>query len=138
MDLTEETDDTSLGADLLDEVFDSEDDEFTNEEENSELFESPEESLTNNEFESPTANANNLVAANDPYDGLWSGIVGGSMIAASVSLSIVGSMLLLVMTGSPPELSTLITNEFLVWSGGLGALTIVFSVIGSLIGRASE
>ena len=139
LDLTEETDDTSLGADLLDEVFDSEDDSFENDQENSELFESPEENFNaEDDFDAPLPAATGASVTSEPYDGLWSGIIGGAMIATSAGLLLISSMIIFVLIGSPPALPTLITEQLVIWAGGLGGLTAILTGIGALLGRNSD
>ena len=139
LDLTEETDDTSLGADLLDEVFDSENDALENDEENSDLFDTPEENFnTEDDFDAPLPATTVASVASEPYDGLWSGIIGGAMIAASTGLLLITIMIIFVMVGSPPALPALITEQLAVWVGGLGGLTAILTGAGALLGRNSD
>ena len=42
------------------------------------------------------------------------------------------------LSGVTPSLATMFADNFAIWAGGLFAITVVFGLIGALIGKASE
>lgn len=77
-----------------------------------------------------------MVAA-EPYDGTWSGVLGGVAFGAIVTLLLSVFAVVLVLSGSGADfLETLGAN---IWAvvGGLAGLTIVAGVIGMVIGKRS-
>lgn len=77
-----------------------------------------------------------MVAA-EPYDGLWSGVLGGVAFGAIVTLLMSMFAVVLVLSGSGTDfLETLGAN---IWAvvGGLAGLTVVAGVIGMVIGKRS-
>lgn len=144
MDLTRESDDTSLGADgLLDE-----------------LYQPPTESAAGGTgagsrpgdsglFEgSPTVGADligagvgagegaALVAAPvEPYDGKGSGLCGGLAVGAIAALGLgLFTVLMGMMGNAPPFFTTLFDGNILIWLAGLAGVTVVLGVIGLLVG----
>ncbi len=136
LDLTRESDDTSLGAELLDEVWEGgESGEFGVSA--SGLFEStdPEQSK-----QMPTGAPMGLPIAAVPqaYDGKWSGMGIGLLLGSMIALLAVCLMMITAIMGVTPKLSTMITGDFMVWAGGFAGFAIVAGLIGMFLGKASE
>ncbi|MBC8523454.1 helix-turn-helix domain-containing protein [PVC group bacterium] len=140
LDLTRESDDTSLGAELLDEVWEGGDSgEFGASA--SGLFESSDggEGEPKSAATSPSAPmglAAPMMA--EAYDGKWSGAGTGFMIGSFLALTIVLLMLVSSLAGVGPQLATMITADLMIWAGGLAGLAVVFGFVGMFIGKASE
>jgi hypothetical protein len=122
MDMTREVDDTSLGADLLD-------DAYKNQPAGGALFES-----TGAETD-VGGGAPTIVAMHDDLDGPWSGI------AAGLSLGMIGALgLALVVViggltgGMTPLVETVATNHMAVLGGVAGAV-VLFTIVGWLMLR---
>lgn len=139
MDLTRESDDTSLGADgLLDELYSggpegpSESESETATGADADLFEG---SATAEEAEpQPGAVA---VAAVEPYDGRGSGLAGG--MALGMTLALLGALAVIIaaMVGPVPALLGSVTiggMGLVVPVGALLVLTILFGLIGFALG----
>jgi len=135
LDLTRESDDTSLGAELLDEVWEGEESgEFGVSA--SGLFESvePDQAVAS----SSDAPMGLAVAVAEAYDGKWSGAGVGFLVGAMFSLVAVFVMLLTSIMGVSPKLGAMITGDLMIWGGGFAALAIVAGLVGMFIGKASE
>lgn len=134
LDLTRESDDTSLGAELLDEVWDEESGEFAASA--SGLFETSEPEPTGAVVtDAPMGLA---VAYAEAYDGKWSGAGVGFLLGGMVALVAVCVMLLTSIMGVSPKLGTMVTGDLMIWGGGFVAFAIVSGLIGMFIGKASE
>jgi hypothetical protein len=136
LDLTRESDDTSLGAELLEEVY-SGDENIEIPANASGLFEAaaPE----------PAAEAVRggiaMPVMIEVYDGTGSGLGAGLMIGALVAIVCAAIVAVVGLTGSTPKLATMFassSNSIYMWSGGLLAITIIFGLIGMFLGKASE
>lgn len=138
LDLTRESDDTSLGAELLDEVWEGGDSgEFGASA--SGLFETTggsEATTATQTAAAPMGLAVPMVA--ELYDGKWSGAGTGFMIGSFLALTIVLTMLIGNLAGVGPRLAGLLTENLMVFSGSLAGIAIVFGLIGMFIGKASE
>jgi len=138
LDLTRESDDTSLGAELLDEVWEGGDSgEFGASA--SGLFE------TTGGSETPTAPQTAAASMGlavpmlaEAYDGKWSGAGTGFMIGSFLALTIVLMMLITSLAGVVPRVAVLLTDNVMMFCGGLAGIAIVFGLIGMFIGKASE
>jgi hypothetical protein len=136
LDLTRESDDTSLGAELLEEVYSGEDN-----------IEIP--SNASGLFEAASAEAvpDEAVAAAgiaampimvESYDGAGSGLTIGLAIGALASMVCVAIMVIVGVTGTTPDLAMKIAASMWMWVGGLAGVTLVFALIGWFIGKSSE
>lgn len=139
MDMTKETDDTSLGANLLDDVYGSETIAAQTQadapaEEGGALFEST--PATAGESDA-SMGAVVLPVAVEAYDGAGSGLVGGLAfgMAAAALLAVFVMTLGLWSTGGS-MMSTFASN---MWAlvGGVGALTFLGALIGWILGKKS-
>ena len=135
LDLTRESDDTSLGAELLDEVWEGEESgEFGANA--SGLFESSEPERT--ETAATDAPMGLAVAYAEVYDGKWSGAGVGFLVGAMVSLVAVCVMLTTSIMGVSPRLGAMVTGDLMIWGGGFAAFAVIAGLIGMFIGKASE
>ena len=138
-DLTRESDDTSLGAGLLEEVYASE--------ENVELpahasglFEAAAVERPGQEVTPATVPAG-LPMMVEAYDGAGSGLGAGLLIGAVASLVCVAIIAIVGTGGATPMLAMkMASNEssIWIWSGVLLAITVILGLIGLFIGKASE
>ena len=136
LDLTRESDDTSLGAELLDEVWEGgESSEFGVSA--SGLFESTDPEQTQ---QAPTDAPMGLpVAATvQAYDGKWSGTGIGLLLGSLIALIAVSVMLITTIMGVSPKLASMISGDFMVWVGGFAGFAVIAGLIGMFVGKASE
>jgi hypothetical protein len=138
LDLTRESDDTSLGAELLEEVYSGED-EFDLPENSSGLF----EAVNAPELgEAPVAGAGIAQApavmmeetVDMPNSGLSVGLCIGALVAMIIILIILASEL----EGGASMLTSTIAGGLWVWTGGLVGGALIAAGVGFFIGRASE
>lgn len=135
LDLTNESDDTSLGAELLDEVWEG-DDSGNFDADASGLFETAEaETTTSVGSESPMGLP---VAMVEAYNGKWSGTGVGLLLGSLVALLAVSVMLITSIMGVSPKLATMVTGDVMLWGGGFLAFAIIAGLVGMFIGKASE
>jgi hypothetical protein len=140
LDLTREADDTSLGAELLDEI-------------SSEALQEPVEAEAEPITEEPVAEEEPVeeaepavapavfaetapavqVAAGDPSEGLFSGLMVGALILLAVAGSVVAGML----QGFFPNYAKFLSNKFLYFLLGSVAVPVLALLIGWLIGKAA-
>jgi hypothetical protein len=136
LDLTRESDDTSLGAELLEEVYSSE--------ENVEipahasgLFEAAGAERPADEIgEAPV-----MPVVVEAYDGGGSGLGAGLLIGSLLSLVCVAIVAIVGSTGATPGLATKFAasgGSMWTWFGGLAGVTVILGLIGLFIGKASE
>ena len=141
LDLTRESDDTSLGAELLDEVWEGGDSgEFGASA--SGLFETTSEGGGATPTASPQAAAAPMGLAVPmmavAYDGKWSGAGTGFMLGAFLALTAVLLMIVSSLAGVGPRLATMMTDNIAMYAGGLAGIAIIFGLVGMFIGKASE
>ncbi|MHC5113126.1 MAG: helix-turn-helix domain-containing protein [Planctomycetota bacterium] len=136
LDLTRESDDTSLGAELLEEVYSGEENiEIpTNA---SGLFEAASAEPVTEEA-TATAGIAAMPVMMEAYDGTGSGLGIGLMIGALASLICVGMIVIVGIFGATSELAMRFADNIWLWVGGLIGVTIVFGLIGMFIGKSSE
>ncbi len=136
LDLTREADDTSLGADLLDDVYGQEGGEAAG----SGAFTSSEDLFESTGSEMETAGA--MAAAAAPvaggavaYDGAGSGLVGGLAIGTIITTVLALGVALLVLSGVTGGLVEQIAGNHFIVAGGLAVLTLILALIGWFLGR---
>ncbi len=140
LDLTRESDDTSLGAELMEEVYAS-DDDAEMPAADSGLFEAaPEPTAVSGTAGPRSAPAAATQAASIPmaamaWDPAWSGLTIGLMIGATVALFGVLSIVIVEVQGTVSGVSSIIGESLWIWIGGLAAGTAVAGVIGFIIGK---
>ena len=132
LDLTRESDDTSLGAELLEEVYSS-DENIEIPANASGLFEAAGADSGGNQM----GGVATVPMVVETYDGAGSGLGVGLMLGALVSLIVTGIIVVVASMGATPDLAIRFSDQLMVWGGGLLGATILFGLIGMLIGKAS-
>lgn len=140
LDLTKEADDTSLGADLLDDVYGQETMGATSPAGESGIMDEPAAAL----FEGSEGEADTAAAAPaampvlaEAYDGAWSGIGGGLALGMTLCLGAAIAVVLFAMTGSLGPVRDIITGQFYAVVGGMAGVVVVFAVLGMVLGKKS-
>jgi hypothetical protein len=133
LDLTRESDDTSLGAELLEEVYSSEEVEVPAAA--SGLFEAAGAESPGNQYATTVAATPVLV---ETYDGAGSGLGVGFMLGAFAALVCLAVMVFVGVSGATPALATQMAGSLWIWAGALLIVTLVLGGIGFFIGKASE
>ncbi len=134
LDMTQEADDTSLGVDLLDDVYSGDEEETVDQttldaDTGSELFES-----TESDSEIDTAAAPAMMLA-PPFDGPGSGLVGGLAFGIALVAIFCGTLVLMQMTGGGTELLDMVSKQFWAIVGALGGITLLAGLIGFVMLR---
>lgn len=138
MDLTRESDDTSLGAQgLLDELYPSDEATAgaTSTAQTSGLFEGQ---AAAPELAS-SAEAPVMAAAIELYDGAGSGLSGGLALGAVAALATGLAVLAMTINGALPAFFTSIGGENapLIWTGIFAGATLLFTGVGFVLGKKS-
>jgi hypothetical protein len=139
LDLTRESDDTSLGAELLEEVYQSEE-AVEIPAHASGLFEAAAAERPGEEV-APPPGAAAMPVVIEAYDGAGSGLGAGLLVGALAALVCVAIVGIVGVGGATPMLATKIAssgNSVMMWAGGLLAVTIILGLVGLFIGKASE
>ncbi len=139
LDLTRESDDTSLGAELLEEVYSSEE-KVELPAHASGLFEAASVERPGQEV-TPSAVPAGLPMMVEAYDGAGSGLGAGLLIGTVASLVCVAIVAIVGAGGATSVLAKKIASSdtsIWMWAGGLLALTVILGLIGLFIGKASE
>jgi len=141
LDLTREADDTSLGAELLDEIYPGEEDAEEAKPADEALEEPEEAEEAQEEAEAEEEPAVTVVetmpaaaiTAGDSSEGLFSGLMVGALLV----LVVAGSVMAAVLQGFFPDYATFLSNNF--WYLLIGAVVapILSMLIGWIIGKAS-
>ncbi len=134
LDLTRESDDTSLGAELLEEVYSGEGDVEVPAHASG-LFDSTGAESPGGQFDAPMAVGPILV---ESYDGAWSGAGVGFMVGTLVALICLALMVFVGIAGATPKLATMMQENLMIYGGGLAAIVILAGVVGLFVGKASE
>ncbi len=141
LDLTRESDDTSLGAELLEEVYSSEGD-VEIPAHASGLFEAASAEKPGEEAApTPGVGGMTMPVVIETYDGAGSGLGAGLLIGALAALVFVAIVAIVGTSGATPMLATKIAStegSVWMWVGGLFGITLVLGLIGVFIGKASE
>jgi len=137
LDLTRESDDTSLGALNFEEVYSGEE-HIEIPANASGLF----EAATSESIGGDEAMAASGIAAMpvviEAYDGSGSGLSAGLMIGAMAALICTGIIAVSIAAGTTPMLAMEMSKQLMIWAGGLLGLTIILGLIGFIIGKATE
>ncbi len=136
LDLTRESDDTSLGAELLEEVY-SGDESIEIPQNASGLFEAA-AAEGGTEEAVATAGIAAMPMVMEAYDGAGSGLGVGLIVGALASLVCVALIVIVGIFGATPDLAMKFASNIWMWAGGLLGLTVVFGLIGWFIGKSSE
>jgi|RhiMethySRZTD1v2_1073278.scaffolds.fasta_scaffold06857_10 hypothetical protein len=134
LDLTRESDDTSLGAELLEEVYSSDQENIEIPANASGLFEAASGDAGVDQRVGTMA----MPMLVEVYDGAGSGLGAGLMIGALASMICVAIIAFVGLSGAYPQLAQMFANNLWVWAGGLLGITIICGLIGLFLGKASE
>ena len=139
LDLTRESDETSLGAELLEEAY-SGDQDVEIPAHASGLFEAAGAERTGDEVVPEVASAAmpTMIVA---YDGSGSGLVAGMLVGSLVALICIAIIGIVGLMGSTPDLATRFASSsgsLWMWAGGLLSITLVLGLVGLFIGKATE
>ena len=132
LDLTREADDTSLGAELLDEIYPGEDEAAQAKAapapaEEEEAAEAPLEEAGAGEVVLPV-----YEAAGDPAEGVFAGLLGGALIVLPLGASVVGG----VLQGYLPSYGLWLSNYFWYFVPGAVVVAGLSTLVGWLVGKA--
>lgn len=137
LDLTKEADDTSLGAGLLEDVYGGE--TVTSQTAvdataagGGALFESPGDATS----QEAAAGAALMIA--EPYNGPWSGLLGGAALGVVLTAGLAVCVLVLSFASTPGgSLMSMFADNLWAFVGGAGAFTLVAAIIGWALLRKS-
>lgn len=155
LDLTRESDDTSLGAELLDEIYpgggEGSDQKMESAVGSSGVFdgaiavESGPSGLENLQTSSEVVPSGGMAVAGaymaESYDPAGSGLGIGMLLGATISLVIVLIIAISAVSGVPSELTVRMTsgpNTLIMWTVGLLVASLLFGVIGYFVGKSRE
>ena len=138
LDLTRESDDTSLGAELLDEVYASDDSEEIPASASG-LFEAADAESSGATAEvGSTMPMGSVPMVVESYEGGWSGLGVGVSLVGIAALCIVGMMAFVGSTGTLAPIAEMISDQMMIWVGSLLGGVFVLGLLGFFIGKASE
>jgi hypothetical protein len=133
LDLTRESEETALGAELIDQV-------YSNEGDGSVAGASGLFDATGGDVATPAASP--VIAGGmmmpEQVDGAWSGVGVGLMIAAIVGLVVAGLIAVSAVAGSGSAVASSFAGNLAMWGGSLAGIAAVFGLVGFFVGRASE
>lgn len=138
LDLTRESDDTTLGAELMEDVLNA-DDDIEMPANASGLFDAAGAESPGNAMGQSSVGAMPMLV--ESYDGGWSGFAIGASIGAIAALICVALVAVVAIGGATPGLATQFTeSDAMFWGlpGGLLGVTLICGLIGFFIGKASE
>ncbi|TWT45757.1 Helix-turn-helix domain protein [Phycisphaerae bacterium RAS1] len=140
LDLTREADDTSLGAELLDEIYPGEDDAAPAapakktppppKTKAPPKAEEPDEAELAAPVEAPVVIA---VAAGDPMEGLLGGLLVGALIMLGMGATVVAGAL----QGFLPDYAEYLSNNFLIFLGAAVGVVGISLAAGFFVGKAA-
>jgi hypothetical protein len=136
LDLTRESEDTSLGAELLEEVYSGEDN-IEIPANASGLFEAAADA-TPEEAIAATSVASAMPMVVEVYDGSGSGLTVGMMIGAMAALVVTALVVAVGLMGSTSQVAMKFSGNLMVWCGAILGATILFGLIGLFIGKSTE
>lgn len=142
LDMTKDVDDTSLGANLLDDVYGGSEtvaQQTTEEPAQNEggLFESAPSGMGEAEAAAVGAAAAPMFVSQEFYDGAGSGLAGGLAFGAVASLLVAGFAVVLGISGTGGDLINTLGDNLWAFVGGLGGLTVLGGLLGWFLGRKS-
>jgi len=144
LDLTQESEDSQMGAQLMDEAFQGDDEEVPKNASGIFGGASGESGI----HDAPVVNTGSIAAASpvfagamsgsEIYSGSWSGMTIGLLVPAIIGLSATASMLVMKTIGATPELAMYFAKDWMMWTGGYAATIAICGVIGFFVGKATE
>jgi len=148
LDLTRESDDTSLGAELLDEIYPAGASEEGEGQEETGGFEgifdsaggagsAPSAIADVESGEAEPAPAAGAVAYQvEPTDYVGSGWTGGLLVGALIALILAMLVTVGAMAGIVPALAVTISESMMTYIGGLAVVTLILAAVGGFLGKA--
>lgn len=133
LDLTRESDDTSLGADLLEDVYKPEDAGASETQGASGLFEQT--SAPSDVGAATPGFAGVAMVAAEPYDGPWSGIAGGVALGVLLITGVAVVVTLLGLMGADGGLVATIGASLWMVVGIFAGILVIFAIVGWLLGK---
>lgn len=141
LDLTREGDDTSLGADLLQDVYGEQQGEGSDGTGGSEtqgasgLFEP---TPAASDVSASAGAAPMVMAVAEPYDGTWSGITGGLALgAAAVAAFTLAAVVFGLIGGGDNPVVGLVGKNLMMWVGIFAGVVFLPAIIGLFVGKKS-
>ena len=144
LDLTQESEDSQMGAQLMDEAFQGDDEEAPKNASGIFGGASGESGI----HDAPVVNTGSIAAASpvfaaamsgsEIYSGSWSGMTIGLLVPAIIGLSATASMLVMKTIGATPELAMYFAKDWMMWTGGYAASIAICGAIGFFVGKATE
>lgn len=132
LDLTRESEETALGAELIEQVYSN--DAGGSGAGSSGIFAAA--AMETSEASSAPMSTGMMVA--EAYDGAWSGAGLGMMIAAVAGLVVAALIIVTAGMGSGSLIAANFSDNLIAWAGSLGGLVAVFGLVGFFVGRATE
>jgi hypothetical protein len=135
LDLTRESEETALGAELIEQVY-KQDGGDTGAGATG-LFSAVTDSGMSASA-SPDVVSPSFAMVQESYDGSWSGVGIGLMVAAFAGLVVVALIAMSVAAGAGSSVASSMAGNMAMWAGILAGVTAVFGVVGFFVGRATE
>ncbi|MBY0312248.1 MAG: hypothetical protein K2W85_09270 [Phycisphaerales bacterium] len=137
LDLTREADDTSLGADLLEDVYKKDEDggSIGDTQGSSGLFETTTAPSDVGAMAAGAGMATVGMVAAEPYDGSWSGLGGGFALGGVLACAVTLIAVLLGLMGAGNPLVDLVGGNPMILVAALAGATLVFAGVGFVLGR---
>ncbi len=134
LDLTREADDTSLGAELLDEIYPGEDQPAAPPPTRKAAAAKPPPPPEPEPVEAGEAiEVVRPVAGGDPSEGMFGGLLAGTVVMLAVAGTVVSG----VLQGNLPGYAQWLSNNFLIFLGGGAGVMVVSLLLGWVLGNAT-
>jgi hypothetical protein len=74
----------------------------------------------------------------EAYSGPWSGLGVGLMVPSALALAAAVTVVAMRLIGAPVELAQMYASDWMMWTGGLAGAVLVCGAIGFFVGKATE
>jgi len=74
----------------------------------------------------------------EAYSGPWSGLGVGLMVPSALALGAAVTVVAMRLIGAPVELAQMYASDWMMWTGGLAGAVLVCGAIGFFVGKATE
>jgi len=132
LDLTRESEETALGAELLDQVYSS---DGESPQVSADVFGAVAADVSLGQM---TPSGSTGMVAVETVDGAWSGVGTGVLVAAFAGIVVCGLITVSVAMGAGSAVASAFSGNILAWAGSLAGITAVFGLVGFFVGRATE
>jgi hypothetical protein len=132
LDITRESEETALGAELFEAVYANEGDSGAAGADILNL------GPANVSLGQQASAGSSGVIAVETVDGAWSGVGTGVLVAAFAGIVVCGLIAVSVSMGAGSAVASAFSGNILAWAGSLAGITAVFGLVGFFIGRATE